>query len=170
MVLQVQQVLAEPGQVERFLDPEDAVAVRGCFAGLHPVGPGRGSEADLAVQQAVGRPERWVLKPQREGGGNNFYGDALATMLLESEAKDLADLILMQRIMPPFQPAWLVRGAAVSQGPSVSELGVFGTFLAADDQVLLNCYGGHILRTKLDGTDEGGVATGYAYLSSPLLL
>ena len=56
-------------------------------------------------------------------------------------------------------------------GPSLSELGVFGTYLVADDTgVLVNSYGGHILRTKLDGTDEGGVATGYAVLSSPLLV
>ncbi len=33
----------------------------------------------------------------------------------------------------------------------------------------LNEPSGHLLRAKLWGVDEGGVAAGYAYLSSPLL-
>ena len=113
-----------------------------------------------------------MLKPQREGGGNNFYGEELRAKLRGVRADDasLADLILMQRILPPLQPAMLVSRGASSVGPTISELGVFGTFLAAGDRVVVNRYAGHILRTKLDGVDEGGVATGYAVLSSPLLV
>jgi len=130
-----------------------------------------------------------VLKPQREGGGNNWYGDDMVAKL---QAKvDLDDLILMQRILPPPQPARLVRKGVVDQGgPTLSELGVFGTFLAVDNDnssskdedannagqsgasvvVLVNEYAGHILRTKSAGVDEGGVATGYSVLSSPILV
>lgn len=87
----------------------------------------------------------------------------------------MSDLILMQRIFPPIQPAALVTRGKVITGPSLSELGVFGTYLKSDHVsksggVLVNSYGGHILRTKLDGVDEGGVATGYAVLSSPILV
>ena len=101
----------------------------------------------------------------------------------------LDDLVLMERICPPPQPAVLVRrGAAGASAPTLSELGVFGAFLAADTggggdngggqstataattTVLVNEYAGHILRTKLEGVDEGGVATGYSVLSSPLLI
>jgi hypothetical protein len=52
-----------------------------------------------AVRDAMARPEGYVLKPQREGGGNNLYGDALAQRL--SCTDDLAAFILMQRILPP---------------------------------------------------------------------
>lgn len=31
-------------------------------------------EGDRAAEMAISDPERYVLKPQREGGGNNFYG------------------------------------------------------------------------------------------------
>lgn len=41
------------------------------------VGPGRGSTADAAVEDALRSPGSYVLKPQREGGGNNFYGNEL---------------------------------------------------------------------------------------------
>jgi glutathione synthase len=145
-------------------------------------------------------PLRWVLKPQREGGGNNWYGDEMVAKL--QAQVDLDDLILMQRILPPPQPARLVRKGVVDHGgPTLSELGVFGTFLAVDNDstdnggddkqsekasakeggvapsssassavVLVNEYAGHILRTKSVGVDEGGVATGYSVLSSPILV
>lgn len=44
-------------------------------------------------------PESYVLKPQREGGGNNLYGAALKDRL--STGEGLSSFILMQRIMPP---------------------------------------------------------------------
>ena len=28
------------------------------------------------MEKALARPERFVLKPQREGGGNNVYGES----------------------------------------------------------------------------------------------
>ena len=38
------------------------------------------------------------------------------------------------------------------------------------DSVLLNEQPGHILRTKVEGTDEGGVSVGYSCLDNPLLV
>jgi hypothetical protein len=131
-----------------------------------------------AVALALSRPDDFVLKPQREGGGNNYYGAALAAKLQGGGA--LADLVLMERIRPPLQPAVLVRRGRPVAGPTLSELGVFGAFLAVQTgggsglggltTVLVNEYAGHILRTKLEGVDEGGVATGFSVLSSPLLV
>ena len=37
-------------------------------------------------------------------------------------------------------------------------------------KVFLNQFNGHLLRTKAEGTLEGGVAAGYAVLDSPLLV
>ena len=76
---------------------------------------------------------------------------------------------LMQRIFPRAEPAVLVRGAAPTAGPAVSELGVYSTYLRAHSgRVLLNRATGHLVRTKLLGTDEGGVNAGFAVLSSPI--
>jgi hypothetical protein len=35
--------------------------------------------------------------------------------------------------------------------------------------VLVNSYGGYLLRTKPEGVDEGGVASGYSVLNSVIL-
>lgn len=58
----------------------DAALLREFFAGLWSLDP-RDLAADAggaaaAVRDAIARPEAYVLKPQREGGGNNLYGEA----------------------------------------------------------------------------------------------
>ena len=69
----VQQALARPQALERFLkDPKKADMVREIFTGLYSL------DFDIygneAVELALRDPEKYVLKPQREGGGNNVYG------------------------------------------------------------------------------------------------
>ena len=75
----VQQVLAAPGTLERFVkDPETAAEMRRVFAGLYALD---GEGAAEAVKLGLTDPERYVLKPQREGGGNNLYGEELRAAL-----------------------------------------------------------------------------------------
>lgn len=155
--------------MERFLGPEDGAIVRRCITGLYPVGP----EGDPQVTaDAVAHPERYVLKPQREGGGNNLYGAELKAKLDVGGATDdeLRSFILMQRIFPKPQPAVMVNRGRCVAGNSISEMGVYGIYLGGDDGELLNEYAGYLIRTKLDGVDEGGVASGYAVLSSAAIV
>ncbi|GLJ08395.1 hypothetical protein SUGI_0087950 [Cryptomeria japonica] len=66
----VQQELAKPNVLERFINnKDDALKLRKCFAGLWSLH----SNAKI-IQDAITMPEAFVLKPQREGGGNNIYG------------------------------------------------------------------------------------------------
>ena len=129
-----------------------------------------------------GNEASYVLKPQREGGGYNFYGNDLATKLRDNTSFDettntlklgdsLAEYILMQRLFPPQQRAVLLRGGKVEgSGESISELGCFGCLVVDPDGTILhNQYAGFLLRTKFSGVDEGGVASGFATLSSPYL-
>lgn len=156
-------------QVERFLGPSESAALRRCFAGLYAMGPDGDANAKA---DAIAHPERFVLKPQREGGGNNLYGAELKKKLDVGGATDeeLSSFVLMQRIFPKAQPAVMVNRGRCVAGDSISELGVYGTYLGGgEDNVLLNEYAGLLVRTKLEGVDEGGVATGYAVLSSPIV-
>ena len=72
--------------------------------------------------------------------------------------------------MPPFHPGVFMRGGEVMRGKATSEIGVFGTFLGDGKNELHNEYGGYILRSKLEGVDEGGVAAGYAHMDVALLV
>jgi glutathione synthase len=111
----VQQELARPGVLEYFIDNKDVIAsMRDSFAGLYSLGDDAVKEDFDAVTDAIsGNDANYVLKPQREGGGYNFYGSDLAAKINENIKKqddgslllgdDLAEYILMQRLFPPKQ-------------------------------------------------------------------
>ena len=183
----VQQELARPGAVERFLgDGDGAAGVRSAFAGLYSLGADANEEDAGAVREVLtgGGEGRYVLKPQREGGGNNYYGKEMVDVLssnctVKGEGDGakielgpgLGEYILMERLFPPEQTAVLLRNGRIEgSGPSISELGCFGTVVAdGTGGVVHNEYAGFLLRTKFSGVDEGGVASGFATLSSPYL-
>ena len=181
----VQQQLARPGVLESFF-PGNADTVhkmRAVFAGLYSLGNDV-TESDLeAVADALnGNHDKYVLKPQREGGGYNFYGEDLKRKLAEnvvvhgsdkklSVNEKLAEFILMERLFPPQQKAILLRAGRVEgTGDTISELGCYGSVLASPEgDVVHNEYAGFLLRTKFSNVNEGGVASGFATLSSPYL-
>jgi hypothetical protein len=72
--------------------------------------------------------------------------------------------------------ALLVREGKLIEGSCVYELGIYGVFVGPASGSrrragpLLNQAIGHNLRTKLSSSNEGGVAAGFAVLSSPLLV
>lgn len=192
----VQQELARAGVVEHFFPENDgdneaaARLIRTAFAGLYSLGADA-NEQDMSSVKKVLLHEgegRYVLKPQREGGGYNFYGKQLADKLRSNCAitnvvddnddgpvirlsPALSEFILMERLFPPQQRAILLRNGRVEgAGMTISELGCFGTIVVSGEgDVIHNEYAGFLLRTKFSGVDEGGVASGFATLSSPFL-
>mmetsp|Transcript_32771 Transcript_32771/g.51459 ORF Transcript_32771/g.51459 Transcript_32771/m.51459 type:complete len:401 (+) Transcript_32771:2-1204(+) len=165
----VQQVLTSPKELARFLSPEESEQIFATFAGLYSLGSDAGKETEAAVAECRKNPDLYVLKPQREGGGNNLYGQDIIDKLDGCSPQELQEFVLMERFFPRAQEAVLVREGEAVTGPAVSELGIYSTLLAEGDTVLLNDYAGYLLRTKLEDVKEGGVATGYAVLSSPVL-
>jgi len=164
----VQQALARPGAVERFVGAADGARLRSCFAGLWGLGPGE-DDAE-ALERAAREPELYVLKPQREGGGNNHYGQDAAAKLRELSPSERGAYILMQRILPRTHTAVMTRGGQALVAPGLSEFGFYSVFLGDRKRVLLSRHAGHLVRTKAEGVDEGGVAAGYAVISSPFLV
>ncbi len=164
----VQQALASTGNLKRFVaDERERALISASFAGLWRLCP---ETADVQ-EDALQHPENYVLKPQREGGGNNFYGDELRTLLASLGEHEKSAYILMERIFPNPVDSALVRDGVATVGPALAELGIFTAYIgdgpAGERQTLHNAYAGHIVRTKLLGVDEGGVATGFSCLSSP---
>lgn len=71
----IQQELAKPGRLEKYLSADACSQVRAFFAGLW--GLDNSSDPDMhgIITDATNNPSGYVLKPQREGGGNNLYGN-----------------------------------------------------------------------------------------------
>ncbi|GAA5986277.1 hypothetical protein JCM11641_004876 [Rhodosporidiobolus odoratus] len=189
----VQQVLADPAQLGRFF-PSNANAdgdgakeemnrLRESFTDLYPLDS---SPSGLsALQLALEQPEKFVLKPQREGGGNNIYRLDIPPFLrsleeadqakTEGEAKGREGYILMSLIEPPKGREQIMVRAGEGRGEKkevVSEVGIYGVVLVNEEsgRVEVNETAGHLLRTKSVESDEGGIAAGFSILDSPLLV
>ncbi|TMX00238.1 hypothetical protein EJD97_001155 [Solanum chilense] len=164
----IQQELAKPNVLERFLENKDDIAkLRKCFAGLWSL-----DESDI-VKDAIERPELYVMKPQREGGGNNIYGEDVREGLLKLQKEGIgsdAAYILMQRIFPKISHSILMREGISHKEETISELGIYGTYLRNKTEVLINQQAGYLMRTKVSSSDEGGVAAGFAVLDSIYLV
>ena len=79
--------------------------------------------------------------------------------------------ILMDRIISPIQESSLIRNGSVNTCPCSCELGIYGVFIGYGiDEPIINEQAGYLLRVKSSCSDEGGVAAGFAVLSSPNLV
>ncbi|KAG0287561.1 hypothetical protein BGZ96_008524 [Linnemannia gamsii] len=165
----VQQVLAAPGQLERFVkDPETVEQLRASFTGLYPLD--NSPEGLAAYEAALMNSDDLVMKPQREGGGNNIYGKDIQEALKTLTAEQRNAYILMDIIRPPITKNVLLRKGQLQRADVVSELGVYGIYLHDGHKVIRNDNGGHLLRTKGVESNEGGVAAGFAVIDSLLLV
>ncbi len=167
----VQQVLADRAALERFLPRDQADTLLSTFAGLYSLDKAD-PRSDQHAAMAIADPHGFVLKPQREGGGNNLYEEDMAAALQRMSKEERAGYILMERIFPPHFHADMLRGGkALPGGDCVSELGIFCLYVGRGlDAPLINQEGGQILRTKSTKDRDGGVAAGVAVMDSVRLV
>lgn len=125
------------------------------------------NEQAKAYELAKAHPEDYVLKPQREGGGNNFFDSEILEKFQSQNAhSELKSYILMKRIKPSPRTGFLVKKKALNIAGVISELGIYSYLISNEKQIVESRFGGYLLRTKSFETNEGGVATGYAVLDS----
>ncbi|PKK23772.1 glutathione synthetase [Columba livia] len=168
----VQQELSRPGTLEKLLPGRaEAVArIRATFAGLYSLD--MGEEGDKMAAAAIADPDRFVLKPQREGGGNNLYGEELRQVLEKiRDSPERTSYILMDKIKPQPVMNYLLRAHSPLQvSECISELGIFGVYVRQGKEMVMNKAAGHLLRTKAIEHADGGVAVGVAVLDTPYLV
>lgn len=128
----VQQALARPGVLARFIaDAAQVQAISEIFTGLFSLDDSEPEGAE-AIRLALANPAKYVLKPQREGGGNNVYDADIPAALAAMSPLERSAWILMERIFPPISRGYMVR----PDGPArpeivelISELGIFGVII-----------------------------------------
>ena len=160
----IQQVLAESGILSEFVPESVADQLMAYFAmmfGLEEEVEGRPAR-DFLAENA----EQFVLKPQREGGGNNVYGAEIRDFLTSLPTSEDRAWIAMKRIEAETVESLLVVQEQAQSHQSISELGIFGLLLAQSGDLRINMPLGHLVRTKASNVNEGGVVAGYACLNS----
>lgn len=176
----VQQVLATPrpssapSVLGKFINDStpSAAELWKTFTNIYPMDT---SEAGLEARKKALDPElckAYVLKPQREGGGNNIYRSAIPEFLKTLPEEHWGAYILMELIVPPPVSNIILRNGHLEEGGIICELGVYGTCLwdQGTGDVLHNEGAGYLLRTKGDQSEEGGVAAGYGCMDSVTLV
>ncbi|KAF2068970.1 hypothetical protein CYY_009710 [Polysphondylium violaceum] len=160
----IQQAICKQGVLEKYLENESIQRLRQCFTGLYSL-----SKEDIdkeTVAKAIANPNLYVMKPQREGGGNNIYNQQVKESLETMNQDQLSSYILMDKIVSvPFNASF-VRERQLIQTEALYELGVFGLLITDKDSIIQNDQGGILLRTKTSNSDEGGVAAGFAVIDS----
>jgi len=178
----VQQILASPSfDLSHFLpDSNDMLfRIQQTFTTILPFDS---SPEGLQARSIALDPEKcinYVLKPQREGGGNNIYSSRIPDFLKSIPERQWSAYILMEMIRPPKDMYNAIsRNGKVEKGKVISELGVYGVVLwksQIDSQTrkvigvkewIENGDAGWLLRTKGEKSEEGGVAAGFGAVDS----
>jgi len=119
-----------------------------------------------ASSLAIDKPSNFVLKPQREGGGNNFYDEEMVSLIQKMGKENQKAYVLMERIKTPTEVSTLVVDRQVDEIQTVSEIGRYATCLFDGSEIRFNNDVGYLVRTKSSDQNEGGVCAGYACLNS----
>ncbi|ODV80306.1 glutathione synthase [Suhomyces tanzawaensis NRRL Y-17324] len=168
----IQQILTKKEIVKKILPSiteEDLSKLLSTFVAIYPLDDTE--EGKLAKKLAFEHPERFVLKPQREGGGNNIYKANIPGFLKSIDEKEWDAYILMELINPPTHKNKLIRNDEIYNEDIVSELGIFGTILFDEQKggIISNKNAGFLLRSKFSSSDEGGVAAGFGCVDNVYL-
>ncbi|KAE9985009.1 hypothetical protein EG328_007999 [Venturia inaequalis] len=175
----IQQVLATPNSphLARFLpDEAEAAVLQKTFAPIYPMDSSVAGKDALKLAKDPESASHYVLKPQREGGGNNIYRKAIPEFLSSTPESRWPAYILMEMIEPPAQENIIFRNGELQQGGVICELGIYGTCLWRNGkdgkagEILENREAGYLLRTKGDQSEEGGVAAGFGAVDSCCLI
>jgi len=95
--------------------------------------------ADVIVK-ALQNPHNYVMKPQKEGGGNNFFDDDIPRLLNEILKNEKPDLInemrtylIMERINPPRVKQIQMRNGETKVLDCISEMGIFSSIFVRNN-------------------------------------
>lgn len=170
-VKKIQQILTDPDELGKFVSSEESELIRKTFVPIY--GLEMNEEGNKAIKFALENPVKYVLKPQREGGGNNVYGlDIVDVLNKVKNTQERESYILMDMIRPPLIKNYIISsGRKVSTEPIdlVNELGIFGVIIGTPNEILCNYEAGYVLRSKKHGVQEGGIAAGFGCLDSVYL-
>ncbi|CAL8089979.1 unnamed protein product [Calicophoron daubneyi] len=174
----IQAALTKPENLSRFVHPASASYrnLLSTFAAQYPLSEKFGinslDEINRVVQKCLANPHLYVLKPQREGGGNNYFGEDVPRMLRSVFDNGVSEsYVLMERLYPYVVENYILNTPnSTERKKIVGELGIFGAFIGCGEKIFLNEQAGHLLRSKPVEANEGGVAAGFGCLDSPFLV
>ena len=124
--------------------------------------------------QITSNPHSYVIKPQREGGGNNYYDDKIIPLLPKDDSEpsdELLNSIIMERIEAPEYETLNLIDEKVIVNTVNSEFSVYGVIISSDEKIYnINKSVGFLVRSKDKNEGEGGVIHGSGCVDLPCLM
>ena len=164
----IQQVLTKKEVLANFVSEEISRRILKTFAKMHTLDEIINTpEGEVsAAEWLSNHPDDYVLKPQREGGGNNYFGSDILKLLPTIKKEEQKAYILMEKIQAlPHSSLQVVNGQAETLN-CISEIGRFGICFAENGEGKNNLDAGYLVRTKSENVNEGGVWAGFACLNT----
>ena len=119
-------------------------------------------------------PHSYVIKPQREGGGNNYYDDKILSLIPKDDSEpsdELLNSIIMERIEAPEYETLNLIDEKVIVNTINSEFSVYGVIISSDEKIYnINKSVGFLVRSKDKNEGEGGVIHGSGCVDLPCLM
>jgi len=167
----IQQLLTRPEILSSFISAEISQRLLKTFAKMHTLDEIIGTpEGEMTAFEWVSKnPNDYVLKPQREGGGNNFFGREIPKRLIAIPQNEQNAYILMEKIRAQTHSAILVVRGNAETLTCISEIGRYGICIADNGILKSNRDVGYLVRTKAKNVNEGGVCAGFSCLNSLVL-
>ncbi|CAD8206062.1 unnamed protein product [Paramecium pentaurelia] len=160
----LQQILLDETQIQKFLNKDEAKLISENYCKIW--GFDHEDQHEKLIEMIKQNPHDYVLKPQREGGGNNYYDDQIIPELQKLTPEQRTEFIVMERIKPIPRIGFMMRRGQLDIQAVISEISVIGYFINDGEKILVNEVGGYLVRTKRYLDNEGGVAAGYAVVDS----
>jgi len=124
-------------------------------------------ELTIILEDIKKNTGKYIVKPMKEGGGNNYYNDDILKIV---DTDQINTSIIMERVTPPETETLILEEGKVSKKVCVSEVSVYGIILSDESNVYLNKQVGFLHRTKEAKVQEGGVMSGAAAIDLPYLV
>ncbi len=140
--------------------------IKGLFKGMYDLSDSASTDVIQVKAFAIENPDNFVLKPLKEGGGNNFFGLELQSMLLNLSQEELGTYLLMEKINAPEVKTHMLKNGKILYCSGITEIGIYSFVVAnsATGQILENEVNGCLARTKVSNCNEGGVSAGFAVI------
>ena len=120
----------------------------------------------------------YIIKPQKEGGSHNYYGEEILKLLPENLEEEnftinpiLMNSIIMEKICPPTFTSYILRENVLQKKECVSEISTYGIILSKPgNECIINKSSGFLIRSKSLNDNEGGINTGSSAVDLPALI
>jgi glutathione synthase len=177
-----QYYLQKPEVLKKFL-PDDLIAndISRFFSKIYYVDQMSEEERQNIFKEIRSDVTKYIVKPQKEGGGNNYYNEEILKLFpsetgegSESESKSINETLqhamIMERINPPDNETLILHENKLKTVSCISEVSVYGIVLSDEKTVHINKSVGFLLRTKDKMVQEGGVIVGISAIDMPYLM